>query len=36
MPSEIDPVYVDVAIARWQYFTGQRAAILDGKRRRPR
>jgi DNA modification methylase len=33
---EIDPVYVDVAIARWQNFTGQRAAILDGKRRRPR
>jgi DNA modification methylase len=33
---EIDPVYVDVAIERWQNFTGQRAAILDGKRRRPR
>jgi DNA modification methylase len=33
---EIDPVYVDVAIARWQNFTGKRAAILDGKRRRPR
>jgi DNA modification methylase len=33
---EIDPVYVDVSIARWENFTGQRAAILDGKRRRSR
>ena len=26
---ELDPVYVDVAVTRWQAFTGQ-AAILDG------
>jgi DNA modification methylase len=26
---ELDPTYVDVAVARWQDFTGQ-AAILDG------
>jgi DNA modification methylase len=26
---ELDPAYVDVAIARWQDFTGQ-AAVLDG------
>ena len=26
---ELDPVYVDVAVTRWQTFTGK-AAILDG------
>jgi DNA modification methylase len=27
---EIDPAYVDVAIQRWQAFTGQQA-VLDGE-----
>jgi DNA modification methylase len=27
---EIDPAYVDVAITRWQNFTGQKAT-LDGR-----
>jgi DNA modification methylase len=27
---EIDPVYVDVCIARWQNFTGEQA-VLDGR-----
>ena len=26
---ELDPIYVDVAIRRWQAFTGK-AAVLDG------
>jgi hypothetical protein len=26
---EIDPVYVDVAVLRWQSYTGQ-AAVFDG------
>jgi hypothetical protein len=26
---ELDPAYVDVAVIRWQSFTGE-AAILDG------
>ena len=26
---ELDPAYVDVAVLRWQAFTGE-AAILDG------
>jgi DNA modification methylase len=29
---EIDPVYVDVAVHRWQEFTGKQA-ILSGDRR---
>jgi DNA modification methylase len=29
---EIDPLYVDVAIRRWQAFTGERATLLaDGR-----
>ena len=28
---EIDPAYVDVAIERWQNFTGEQAAALDGR-----
>ena len=27
---ELDPVYVDVAIARWERFTGQVAVCADG------
>jgi DNA modification methylase len=27
---ELDPAYVDVAVQRWQNFTGQ-AALLDGR-----
>ena len=29
---EIDPAYVDVAVRRWQAFTGEQAALLaDGR-----
>jgi DNA modification methylase len=27
---EIDPVYVDVALARWEAFSGEKAAQADG------
>ena len=29
---EIDPTYVDVAIARWEAFTGKRARRKGGRR----
>jgi hypothetical protein len=29
---ELDPVYVDVAVTRWQAFTGK-SAVLDGDAR---
>jgi hypothetical protein len=29
---EIDPLYVDVAVRRWQAFTGRQATLVDGKR----
>jgi len=29
---ELDPLYVDVAIRRWQAFTGDRATLLDDGR----
>jgi hypothetical protein len=29
---EIDPLYVDVAVRRWQAFTGQAATLQDGGR----
>jgi DNA modification methylase len=28
---ELDPAYVDVAILRWQAFTGEKATMLDGQ-----
>ena len=27
---ELDPHYVDVIIARWEKFTGQKAVLLNG------
>ena len=27
---EFDPHYVDVIIARWEQFTGQKAVLLNG------
>ena len=27
---EIDPIYVEVALARWERFSGQAAVLVDG------
>ena len=27
---EVDPRYVDVAVRRWEAFTGRKAVLLDG------
>ena len=27
---ELDPKYVDVIIARWEKFTGQKAVLING------
>jgi hypothetical protein len=29
---EVDPAYVDVAVRRWQAFTGENATLLAGGR----
>ena len=29
---ELDPKYVDVIIARWEQFTGEKAVLLNGNR----
>jgi DNA modification methylase len=31
LASELDPIYVDVAIRRWQAFTGKQAMLADGR-----
>jgi site-specific DNA-methyltransferase (adenine-specific) len=28
--NELDPKYVDVIIARWEQFTGEKAVLLNG------
>jgi len=33
---ELDPLYCDVIITRWEQFTGQKAKLLGGRQMRPR